>query len=222
MLQNPILYGNKSEAPTISVSSSGLITATAGDYKTTKQLTTQAAKAITPTTYTQTAVSSQRYTTGAVTVAGDSNLVASNILAGKSIFGVAGSVSVPNIAYCSFDSISYSGSYVYFVMEPMDDAYVEIPIPDYTELNSLPDQNSRDFLLTVYGGGYCYDTNYMFYFEDNSYSVFNGSSGGRSKTIYGASYSSSTNLITLTFYSSATFPSSYQVTNPRGFAVLWW
>ena len=54
------------------------------------QLSTQAAKTITPTTYSQTAVASGKYTTGAVTVAGDANLVASNIVAGSSIFGVSG------------------------------------------------------------------------------------------------------------------------------------
>ena len=100
--------------PTISVSSSGLITAsvsgtqsvtptvtagyvssgTAGTItvsgSNTKQLTTQAAKTITPTTSNQTAVASGRYTTGAVTVKGDSNLVAENIKSGTSIFGVTG------------------------------------------------------------------------------------------------------------------------------------
>lgn len=64
--------------PSISVGSSGLITATSavnagyvdGTDKTgTKQLTTQAAKTITPTKSSQTAVASGRYTTGAVTVA---------------------------------------------------------------------------------------------------------------------------------------------------------
>ena len=55
------------------------------------QLSTQAAKTITPTTYSQTAVASGKYTTGAVTVAGDANLVSSNIVSGKSIFGVSGS-----------------------------------------------------------------------------------------------------------------------------------
>lgn len=54
------------------------------------QLSTQLAKTITPTTYSQTAVASGKYTTGAVTVAGDANLVADNIAVGKSIFGVNG------------------------------------------------------------------------------------------------------------------------------------
>ena len=126
--------------PSISVSTSGLITASAtqtagyvsaGTKSATKQLTTQAAKTITPSTSSQTAVSSGVYTTGTVTVSaipstyvkptttksattytpstsdqtiasgtycsgtqtikGDSNLVASNIKSGVSIFGVSGS-----------------------------------------------------------------------------------------------------------------------------------
>ena len=64
--------------PTISVNSSGLITASAtqtagyvaaGTKSGTKQLTTQAAKTVTPSTSSQTAVASGVYTTGAVTVA---------------------------------------------------------------------------------------------------------------------------------------------------------
>lgn len=64
--------------PTITVSTGGLITASAtqsagyvsaGTKSITKQLTTQAAKTVTPSTSSQTAVASGRYTTGAVTVA---------------------------------------------------------------------------------------------------------------------------------------------------------
>lgn len=85
--------------PTISVSSGGLITASAtqsggivkaGTKSSTKQLTTQGAKTVTPGTKTQTAVASGRYTTGAVTVKGDANLVPENIAEGVSIFGVTG------------------------------------------------------------------------------------------------------------------------------------
>ena len=88
--------------PTISVSSSGLITASStqsagyvssGTKKATKQLTTQAGKTITPGTSQQTAVASGRYTTGTVYVAGDSNLKAENIKSGVSIFGVNGTSS---------------------------------------------------------------------------------------------------------------------------------
>lgn len=98
-VQKSVVTANQA-IPTISVSSGGLITASAtqgegyvaaGTKSATKQLTTQAAKTITPGTTQQTAVASGRYTTGAVTVKGDANLVAGNIKSGVSIFGVAGS-----------------------------------------------------------------------------------------------------------------------------------
>lgn len=55
------------------------------------QLSTQGSTTITPSTFTKTAVASGKYTTGNVYVAGDSDLVASNIKSGVSIFGVNGS-----------------------------------------------------------------------------------------------------------------------------------
>lgn len=85
--------------PSISVDSAGLITAsatqtagyvTADTKSATKQLTVQAAKTVIPSTSEQTAVASGVYTTGAVTVAGDADLVPANIVSGKNIFGVAG------------------------------------------------------------------------------------------------------------------------------------
>ena len=85
--------------PSVSIDSSGLITATAtqtagyveaGTKSATKQLAFQTAKTITPTTTSQIAVSSGYYTGGTVTVKGDSNLVAENIKSGVSIFGVNG------------------------------------------------------------------------------------------------------------------------------------
>lgn len=88
--------------PSVSVNASGLITAsatqsagyvTAGTKSATKQLTTQAAKTITPSTSTQTAVAKNVYTTGAVTVAGDANLAPANIAYGKTIFNKTGTFS---------------------------------------------------------------------------------------------------------------------------------
>ena len=85
--------------PVISVGSNGLITATAsqnegyvaqGTQTATKQLTVQAAKTITPATSEQTAVASGVYTTGAIKIAGDANLLPQNIKSGVSIFGVTG------------------------------------------------------------------------------------------------------------------------------------
>lgn len=90
--------------PTIKVSNSGLITATAeqiagyvkaGTKSATKQLTTQAAKTYTPGTSDQT-IASGKYLSGVQTIEGDSNLVASNIKSGVSIFGVAGSYAGEN------------------------------------------------------------------------------------------------------------------------------
>lgn len=80
----------------LSVNSSGKITATnssegylASGSVATKQLTTQAAQTITPGTSNKT-IGSGTYLTGTQTIKGDSNLVASNIKSGISIFGVSG------------------------------------------------------------------------------------------------------------------------------------
>lgn len=87
--------------PSITVSTAGKITASVsqsagyvadGTKSATQQLTTQAAKTVTPGTADQTAVASGCYTTGAVTVKGDANLVAGNIKSGVSIFGVTGNL----------------------------------------------------------------------------------------------------------------------------------
>lgn len=84
--------------PTISVSTAGLITASAtqsagyvaaGSQSATKQLTVQAAQTITPGTSNKT-ISSGRYLTGTQTIKGDANLKAANIVKGVSIFGVTG------------------------------------------------------------------------------------------------------------------------------------
>ena len=86
--------------PSISVSTAGLITASAtqtagyvsaGTKSATKQLTTQAAKYVTPSTSNQTAVASGVYTTGTITVHGDADLKAENIKKGVTIFNVTGS-----------------------------------------------------------------------------------------------------------------------------------
>lgn len=65
-------------------------TAYAQGEKITGVIPSQAATTITPSATSQTAVNSGVYTTGAITVAGDANLMASNIKNGISIFGVTG------------------------------------------------------------------------------------------------------------------------------------
>lgn len=93
--------------PSISVSSAGLITASAtqsagyvssGTKSATKQLTTQGAQTITPSTSNKT-ISSGRYLTGTQTIKGDSNLVAGNIKKGVSIFGISGSYEGESVPY---------------------------------------------------------------------------------------------------------------------------
>lgn len=100
--------------PTISINSSGLISASSSTTKSvtpsvtegyvssgtagtitvsgsaTKQLTTKGATTYTPKTTSQT-IASGTYLTGTQTISGDANLVASNIKSGVSIFGVSGS-----------------------------------------------------------------------------------------------------------------------------------
>jgi hypothetical protein len=86
--------------PSISVSSSGLITASAtqtegyvsaGTKSATQQMTAQAAQTITPGTSNQT-IAAGRYLTGIQTILGDSNLIADNIKSGVSIFNVLGTL----------------------------------------------------------------------------------------------------------------------------------
>ena len=101
--------------PTIDVSSGGLITATAGEKSATKQLTTQGAKTITPRTSAQTAIPAGTYATGAVTVAGNSNLIASNIKSGVTIFGVTGTFDNQNLGY----ELGYEDGYYDVISKPI-------------------------------------------------------------------------------------------------------
>lgn len=73
---------------TAGVSRSGYLSTSATK---TLQLTTKSAATITPGTNDQT-IAAGRYLTGAQIIKGDANLVPENIISGKSIFGVSGSV----------------------------------------------------------------------------------------------------------------------------------
>ena len=138
-------------SPTIS--SSGLVTASVGTSgylasgtNKTLQLSTQASKTVTPSTSNQTAVASGRYTTGAVTVKGDSNLVASNIKSGVSIFGVSGNLNSPIIYNPT--SLSYSDHYIY------------ISVPGITPTSNIQAMQFCFWWEDTYGGPY---KGYTFY-----------------------------------------------------------
>ena len=72
-------------------------TAYVNGIKITGSMTEKAAASYTPGTSDQ-SINANQYLTGAQTIKGDANLVASNIVAGKSIFGVAGSATLPSIS----------------------------------------------------------------------------------------------------------------------------
>jgi hypothetical protein len=126
--------------PSIIVNSSGLITASttqtagyvsAGTKSATKQLATQTAQTITPSTTDQT-IASGRYLTGAQTIKGDANLVASNIKNGVSIFGVSGTLQESNGNGESTDSEYYASG----IIELSDQAQ-EITIPVSGQIGGL-------------------------------------------------------------------------------------
>ena len=105
--------------PSISVSSSGLITATstqsagyvvAGTKSSTKQLSTKGSTTYTPTTSDLT-ISSGLYLTGNQIIKGDSNLKSENIKSGVSIFGVSGTYEGSSITPTDTINITSNGIY---------------------------------------------------------------------------------------------------------------
>lgn len=102
-------------APSISVSSGGLITASAsqaeghvaaGTMSAVYPLTTHSGGQYIPSTTTIMAVSKGRFLTGDVKVSGDANLVPGNIRSGVRIFGVAGTAVVPTYIPLSVSNTS--------------------------------------------------------------------------------------------------------------------
>lgn len=72
-------------------------TAYVNGQKVTGSIPSKAAATYTPTTSDQT-ISADQYLSGAQTVKGDANLVASNILKDVTIFGVTGNLALPSIS----------------------------------------------------------------------------------------------------------------------------
>lgn len=90
---------SKTVSVTPTVSAGYVSSGTAGNSSVslTASVTTKAAATITPGTSNQT-IAAGTYLTGAQTIAGDADLVAANIVAGKNIFGVAGTAKIPVIS----------------------------------------------------------------------------------------------------------------------------
>lgn len=86
-----------SNTPTVSAGYISAGTAGSSSVSLTASVTTKAAATITPGTSNQT-IASGTYLTGAQTISGDANLVAGNIVYGKSIFGVSGTAQIPVIS----------------------------------------------------------------------------------------------------------------------------
>lgn len=89
----------KSVSVTPSVTAGYVSSGTAGNSSVslTASVTTKAAATITPGTTDQ-SIAAGTYVTGKQTIKGDSNLVASNIVSGKTIFNVAGTAQIPVIS----------------------------------------------------------------------------------------------------------------------------
>lgn len=75
----------------------GVIAYGAGGTKYTGSMSEKSAATYTPGTSDQT-IAANQYLTGAQTIKGDANLLASNILKNVSIFGVTGSLALPSIS----------------------------------------------------------------------------------------------------------------------------
>jgi hypothetical protein len=91
---------SKTVSVTPSVTTEGYISeGTPGDSRVslTASVATKAGATITPGTTDQT-IAKDTYLTGVQTIKGDANLVAGNIVSGKTIFGVAGTAQIPVIS----------------------------------------------------------------------------------------------------------------------------
>lgn len=131
--------------PSIAVSSSGLITAevthsssgyvVSGTKQATKQMSTFTTTSITPKAASTTLATAGKYCPSNLIIQGDSNLIATNIKSGVSIFGVAG-------------SYTGDGGFITGTIEPKDSSDNEKDMAwtdDYIYIYCVPDVSSTIF-----------------------------------------------------------------------------
>lgn len=162
--------GVEAATPAITVSSGGLITATANQSagyvakstkSATRQLDVQGAQTITPGTSDKT-IPSDRYLTGTQTIRGDANLVAGNIKSGVSIFGVGGTYegSGGRIVYAKLGDnlFNYESGSLFQIKK--------------SAMSGVPDGWKVAFLSIGFDGGSAYTgSGIIFYDSDGQYKI---------------------------------------------------
>lgn len=136
------------------VYTTGAVTVAAIPSTYVKPTATKAATTYTPTTTDQT-IASGTYCSGTQTIKGDANLVAANILGGKSIFGVAGGIETFDGSYeCSEDSTGSSGASVEWInIEELPEVLYDIE-PDSAVRYLEIDSNTIAIILCDSDGAY--------------------------------------------------------------------
>lgn len=84
-----------------------------------QNISTKAAATITPNTSDQ-VISAGQYLSGAQTILGDPDLIASNIISGASIFGVTGSATIQSLGGTNYAKGSYYRSSSYFTISGLN------------------------------------------------------------------------------------------------------
>lgn len=111
------------EEPTITISQSGLITATANEKTSVLQMPTKGYVEVVPSTDRIVAVSQGEYVTGTVSVKGDAQLLPHNIKAGVDIFGVVGTYEGSSNEGETWQPV-YCTVKIHFEREFSEDAYL--------------------------------------------------------------------------------------------------
>lgn len=112
----------------------------------TMQLSTQAAKTWTPTTSDQTLIGGY-YLTGAQTIKGDSNLVASNIKQGVTIFGITGTcVPITSVGVAINNDVN-DFLYIHYTSYTGDYGYITVNANANVTLNAL----KNSYIVAEYG-----------------------------------------------------------------------